>query len=64
MSDDSVQGAVQRTRARLLDGRGPDADEREVARHTRDRTEIGGVPVPALLEVTAAQAAAIRACVN
>jgi hypothetical protein len=60
MSDTTAQDAIDRTRARLLHGRGPGAGEREVARHTRDRTEIGGVAVPELLEATAAQAAATR----
>src|SRR4051812_21416682 len=60
MIDTTAQDAVDRARARLLHGRGPGAGECEVARHTRDRTEIGGIAVPDLLEATAAHAAATR----
>jgi len=57
---DGPQGAIDLDRERLLRGRGPGAGPREVARHTRDRVEIGGIPVPDLLESTATQAAATR----
>jgi len=60
MPELSAQGAIDLDRERLLRGRGPGASPREVARHTSDRPEIGGVAVPELLETTAAQAAVVR----
>lgn len=60
MTDPSAQDAIDLDRQRLLRGRGPGASPREIARSTRDRTEIGGVAVPELLEASAAQAAVVR----
>jgi hypothetical protein len=57
---DAAQQAVARARAAVPGGRGPGAGTAEVLRHTRGRTSVGGVPVAALLERTAAQTARAR----
>ena len=61
--DETATGTVATARARLLGGRGPGADPREIARHTRDRGQIGGVPTTDLLERTAVAAATARGSV-
>ncbi|WP_217923101.1 hypothetical protein [Miltoncostaea oceani] len=47
-------------RARLLGGRGPGADDDEVARHTRRRSSLAGRPVVEHLEEVAARTATLR----
>lgn len=45
-----VQQRLGTLRHDLLGGRGPGATPAEVARHTRDRRQLGGVRTPAELE--------------
>lgn len=56
----SPQTAVAQLRAGLLGGRGPGAGRSEFLEHTRARMAVGGVPVPALRERVALDAATAR----
>lgn len=55
-----AQAAVAQMRGGLLGGRGPGASRSEFLRHTRARVAVGGVPVPALRESVALDAARAR----
>jgi hypothetical protein len=59
-AEQAAQRAVARARAAVRGGRGRGAGAAEVLRHTRGRTTVAGVPVAALLERTAEQAARTR----
>ena len=56
----AAQTAVGRMREELLGGRGPGAGRVEFLRHTRSRTTVAGVPVAALRERVAVDAATAR----
>lgn len=58
--DHSPQAALAHLRAGLLGGRGPGAGRLEFLEHTRARTAVGGVPVPALRERVSLDAATAR----
>ncbi|MGI8869176.1 MAG: DUF3618 domain-containing protein [Mycobacteriales bacterium] len=55
-----VADRLVRARDHLMGGRGPGADPAVIARHTRDRAQIGHRPVTDRLEMTARQSAAAR----
>lgn len=55
-----AQAAVAQMRGGLLGGRGPGASRAEFLRHTRARVAVGGIPVPALRESVAVDAARAR----
>ncbi len=55
-----AQAALAQLRGGLLGGRGPGAGRSEFLRHTRARVAVGGVPVPALRESVAVDAATAR----
>lgn len=60
----STQAAVIQLRNGLLRGRGPGASRSEFLENTRARIAVGGVPVPALREHVALDAASARGDVD
>jgi hypothetical protein len=60
MDPDDVQREIALLRARVLGGRGPGADEDELAAHQRDRELLGALPPATERAIAALQTAAAR----
>lgn len=56
----SIGANLRRAREELLRGRGPGADDAEIAAHTRNRVVIAGVTTTGRLEMAARQTARAR----